>query len=84
MTSIRRKVIKGHSYYYLVETGRVNGKSKTVWQYYIGTAEKIKSFYLNPDGNMNLHSKVFGSVACMLSVSEELQFKEIIQDNCRQ
>ena len=76
MTSIRRKVIKGHSYYYLVETGRVNGKSKTVWQKYLGAAEKIKDFYEGK--NISIHSKVFGSVAAMLCVADELKLRETI------
>lgn len=77
MTSIRKKVIKGHSYYYLVETAWVNGKSKTVWQMYIGTAEKIKGFYTK-GRVLNIHSKLFGSVAGMLSIAEELRLKETI------
>ena len=78
MTSIRRKVIKGHSYYYLVETARVNGKSKTVWQKYLGTAEKLKEIFEKGLPLSLLPSKVFGSVAAMLSMAEELQLKEAI------
>lgn len=77
MTTIRKKVIKGNSYYYLVETARVNGKSKTVWQQYLGTAAKIKLFFATKN-NLSIHSKIFGSVASMLSISEELEFKDII------
>lgn len=77
MTSIRKKVIKGHSYYYLVETARVNGKSKTVWQMYLGNADKIKKFY-EEESSPTIHSKVFGSVAAMLSIADELKIKEII------
>lgn len=80
MTSIRRKVIKGSSYYYLVETARVNGKSKTVWQKYLGTAAKIKYFY-ESELDITVHSKVFGSVAAMLSIAEELQLQETISTN---
>jgi len=77
MTSIRRKGIKGHSYYYLVETARIDGKPKTVWQQYLGTADKIKKFY-ESKSDLSIHSMVFGSVAAMLSIAEELQIKEII------
>jgi len=78
MTSIRRNVIKGHSYYYLVETAWVKGKSKTVWQRYLGTADKIKAFY-EKNGNLKIHSKNFGSVASMLSIADELHLNDIIQ-----
>lgn len=63
-------------YYRLVESGRVNGKPRIVWQKYLGTAEKIKEFY---EGKSTLlPSKVFGSVAAMLSIADELQLNEII------
>lgn len=63
-------------YYRLVESGRVNGQPRIIWQKYLGTAERIKEFY-EGKGTL-LPSKVFGSVAAMLSIADELQFKEII------
>ena len=78
MASIRRNVIKGHAYYYLVETAWINGRSKTVWQRYLGTADKIKKFY-GGNGKLKVHSVVFGSVASMLSMADELRLGEIIQ-----
>lgn len=68
---------KGKNVYYrLVESGRVDGKPRIVWQKYMGTAEKIKEIL---EGKMSLlPSKIFGSVAAMLSIAEELQIKEII------
>src|SRR3989338_2517519 len=63
-------------YYRLVQSWRVNGKPRIVWQKYLGNAEKIKEFY---EGKSTiLPSKVFGSVAAMLSIAEELNLKEII------
>jgi len=78
MTSIRKKMIKGHSYYYLVETKKVNGKTKTSWQFYLGSADKIKQDYQGAWGDLGVHSFVFGSVAAMLGIAEELNLKEII------
>ncbi len=63
-------------YYRLVESGRVNGQPRIVWQKYLGTAKKIKEFYEGK--SILLKSKVFGSVAAMLSIADELQLKEII------
>lgn len=65
-------------YYRLVQSGRVNGKPRIVWQKYLGTAEKIKEFYEGKDSL--LPSKTFGSVAAMLSIADELQLKEIISE----
>lgn len=78
MASIRRNMIKGHAYYYLVETAWIDGRSKTVWQRYLGTADKIKEFY-EENGKLKVHSVLFGSVASMLSMAEELHLGEIIQ-----
>ena len=78
MTSIRKKVIKGHRYYYLVETARINGKPKIVWQRYLGTPERLKEL-TGGSSNPTIDSKVFGSVASMLSVADELRLSEIIQ-----
>lgn len=77
LTSIRRKKIKGNSYYYLVDVARVNGKVKTVWQKYLGTADKMKELF-GQLPSPKVHSMVFGSVAAMLSVAKELHLEEII------
>ncbi len=78
MTSIRKKMIKGHQYYYLVETARVNGKPKIVWQHYLGTPERIKEL-LGESSNPTIVSRVFGSVASMLSIADDLDLGRIIQ-----
>ena len=79
MASVIRKIIKGNAYYYLIENAWVNGKSKRVWQKYLGTAENIKKVY-ERGGNPIIYSKVFGSVASMLSMAQELGLKEIISN----
>ncbi|MGP8320384.1 MAG: hypothetical protein ACT6FD_06305 [Methanosarcinaceae archaeon] len=41
MVSLKKKIIKGHIYWYAVEMARVDGKPKQIWQKYLGTAKKI-------------------------------------------
>lgn len=41
MTSLTRKKIRGHTYYYARECKRVDGKPKIVWQKYLGKLEDI-------------------------------------------
>jgi hypothetical protein len=43
MASLVKKIVKGHAYYYLVESGRVNGKPRIVRQQYLGTLENISA-----------------------------------------
>ncbi|MEN7981823.1 MAG: hypothetical protein ABFQ65_00040 [Nanoarchaeota archaeon] len=42
---IRKKLIKGKDYYYLVEGKLVDGKVKQKVLAYIGDREKLKAFY---------------------------------------
>jgi transposase len=74
---ITKKKKRGKNYYYLVETGRVNGRAKIVWQKYLGAAERILRI-VETHPERSIHSKVFGSIAAMLNIAEELQFEKII------
>ncbi len=42
MTSIIKKLKNGNAYYYAVQSKRVNGKPRIVWQKYLGSVEAIK------------------------------------------
>ena len=41
MVFLRKKIVKGKPYWYVVEAARVDGKVKTIFQVYLGSAEKI-------------------------------------------
>ena len=41
MATISKRTNKSGTYYYLVESARVNGKPRLVKQEYLGTAERI-------------------------------------------
>ena len=41
MASIIKKIKKGHAYWYAVESQRVNGKPRIVWQKYLGKVKDI-------------------------------------------
>lgn len=72
------KQINGKKYYYLEERKKKEGKSIRIWQRYLGPANKIKEFYENNNGELNIKSKSFGSIVAMLCVAEELGIKKII------
>ena len=71
-------MIKGKKYHYLEERTKIKGKSIRTWQRYLGPADKIKDFYENNNGELDIKSKSFGSISAMLSIAEELNLKEII------
>jgi len=82
MASIIQKNIKGHRYYYLVESARVNGKPRIVKQQYLGTAETIGACLAGKNGPIPepLRSVIFefGAVAALLSVIERIDLCRII------
>lgn len=78
MAFLCTKLIKGKKYHYLEERTKIKGKSTRTWQRYLGPADKIKDFYENNNGEINIKSKSFGSISVMLSIAEELNLKEII------
>lgn len=84
MASIIKKKKKNQFYYYIVESQRVNGKPRIVWQKYLGKAEDIAralsgSEQLTPPK----HAKVFefGAVAALLTMAERLKLVETINSH---
>jgi hypothetical protein len=41
MATLLKKIIKGRTYYYAVESARVNGKPRLVKQVYLGSLEAM-------------------------------------------
>jgi transposase len=80
MVSLKKKKIKGHSYWYAVEMARVDGKPKQVWQKYLGTAEKIIELKEKSEKlpQIKLKSFQYGKTAALLSISDELNFIDIV------
>ena len=80
MASIVGKKRGGATYYYLVESARVDGKPRIVSQEYLGTAEELAAAMRGgglglPDGALN---RDFGAVAAVWGVLEDLGAVAII------
>lgn len=80
MVSLKKKNIKGHTYWYAVEMARIDGKPKQVWQKYLGTAEKIVELKEKAAElpHIKLKSFQYGKTAALLSISDELNFIETV------
>lgn len=83
MGTIVKKSIKGHNYYYYVETKRVNGKSRFVNQKYLGTADKLLKMAMNSAKSMQsqvlyAHEVNFGAVALLYDTAMKLGIVDII------
>lgn len=85
MATITKRTNKSGTYYYLVESARVNGKPRIVKQVYLGTAEKIaKAMERSSDTSVPDPELVtvyeFGAVVALCSVAERLGVCRIIDD----
>jgi len=81
MVHLIKKKIKGKIYLYLQETARIDGKSKRIWQRYIGPEEKIRKMtkiHLNPD--FTIKHLDFGLPASLLDIATQLELVKIIDD----
>ena len=79
MAYLTRKRIKGIIYYYAEESEWKNGRSKRIWQKYLGPLSKIITAM---EGVMNKpeYAEIFqlGGPAAYLNIIEEFKIKEII------
>ncbi len=85
MPSIVGKKRGNQTYYYLVESARVDGKPRIVDQQYLGSAEEVMGRLSSaPTGapERTQHKK-FGDVAAVWSILERLNVAEAIDAVCR-
>ena len=80
MVFLEKKKLKGRTYWYASERSLVDGKIKRTWQEYLGTTESIiecmrKSKELP---HIKLKSFQYGKTAALLSISDELNFIDIV------
>jgi transposase len=85
MASIIPKKIKSHTYYYYVESKRINGKPKWVNQKYLGNADSILKRVLladQPLAERVLYSEEteFGAVMLIYDIADRLGIIQIIDD----
>ncbi|MDW7728304.1 MAG: IS1634 family transposase, partial [Candidatus Methanoperedens sp.] len=83
MVHFHKKEIKGNDYWYLRETKWIDGKSKVIWQKYLGTIDKIKEVFERNENvpSVKVSSFEFGKTAAILRISEELEFCQCVNQN---
>src|SRR5674476_1025381 len=84
MSSIVGKKRGNQTYYYLVESARVNGKPRIVEQQYLGsTAEVMARLTGAPAGRPErTQHKKFGDLAAVWGILERLKVAEAIDEAC--
>jgi transposase len=82
MVHLVKKKISGKTYLYLQETGWIDGKSKRIWQKYLGPEHKIREqtqIQLKPE--FTITNLDFGLPIALLKIAEKLDLVNII-DEC--
>ena len=82
MASITKKIKKGRPYYYAVESKRINGKPRIVWQKYLGTIEAIVNRAEQSKPPKPKHTVIFeaGGIAALLRITQRLRLLELINE----
>lgn len=82
MPSIVGKRRGKHTYYYLVESARVDGKPRIVEQQYLGTAEEVMARLAGGGAGDPDHTKhkAFGDAAAVWGTLARLGVAEIVDD----
>ena len=85
MASLQSKTNKGITYWYIIESKRVNGKVKTTVLEYIGNTKKLKERfneqYINKNKDVILKSYIHGNTHALLGIVKKLGIEEIL-DEC--
>jgi transposase len=84
MASITRKIKKGRPYYYAVESKRIDGKPRIVWQKYLGTVEAIVNRVEQSKPPKPKHTVIFeaGGIAALLRIAQRLKLVKLINEVC--
>ena len=82
MASIIKKTKKGRPYYYAVESKRVNGKPRIVWQKYLGTIDSIikRADQAKPQAPKETVIFEAGGVAALLRITQRLGLIDLIDE----
>jgi len=84
MPSIVGKKRGNQTYYYLVESARVNGKPRIVDQQYLGSAQEVMDRLSGASGGSpeRTQHKKFGDLAAVWGILEKLGVAGVIDDVC--
>ena len=84
MPTITRLTIKGHTYYYAVQSRRINGKPRLTMQKYLGSADDIVSavdLHRTPGEPQKIRVFTLGGVTAAWAMSQRLRVAEIIDQH---
>jgi transposase len=81
MATIQSKKSRGHKYWYIVESRRVNGKPRPVVLAYLGKADDLFRRLQGLTSGLRLKSYSHGAVAALLDVASQLDVCSVINQH---
>lgn len=81
MATIQAKVSRGHKYWYIVESRRVNGKPRPIVLAYLGKADDLLKRLQGITEGVRLKSYSHGAVAALLATAHNLDVCNIINQH---
>jgi len=82
LPAIIKKIKKGKAYYYITQSGRVNGKPRIIWQKYLGSVDVILKRFEQTSPARPSEAVLFeaGGVATLLGIANRLGIVDIINE----
>jgi len=78
MATIQAKTSRGHKYWYIVESRRVNGKPRPIVLAYLGKPDNLLKRLQGLTENIKVKSYSHGAIAALLEVAQKLDIPPII------
>ena len=75
---LMKKKVRGYTYWYLVESKRVNGKPRIVWQQYLGKPEDIATRMAATPAAGDVVVAEFGAIAALLAIAKRIGLEETV------
>ncbi len=80
MPTLQKRNIKGHTYWYIVTSKRINGKPKPIILKYLGTVENIlKNSTISEEGSVKYKSYSHGAVYALWKIAEKYNILKIMR-----
>ena len=82
MATIIKKKKKGRCYYYAVQSKRVDGKPRIVWQKYLGTVDALiaRAQQATPAAPASAVISEAGGVAALLRIAQQIGLADLVND----
>jgi transposase len=81
MASLMAKTVRGHTYWQIVESRRINGKPRPIVLAHLGKAEDLLRRLQQPDRPYTALVRDFGAVAALWEIAQDLGLHALLQQH---